>query len=181
MKNLMRIATMGLWLGTTVFGGVSVAYPIIRERAQELGDVTPEQVDGLYAVSVFLPGPSFLTLWGSVTGRAAGFLGALVGEVAVMLPATILVLLLPLLAHLEWVGARTSGALYGAMWATGGLLVATGIEQMRKLKTTGRRLAASALMALLLLGLHPILVLAGSIASGVVYSYVRQGARKEAA
>lgn len=175
----MQIARMGFWLGTTVFGGVNVAYPIIRERAQELGNITPEDVDGFYALAVFLPGPSFLNLWGGVTIRAAGVAGALVGNLALMLPAFLLVLLLPLSTRIAYVGAHGSGALNGAVWATAGLLIATGVDSYRKLQTGFHRLLVPVLLAGLLLGLHPVFLLVATIGAGALSGYVMR--KKETA
>lgn len=165
MARWMRIARMGLWLGATVFGGVTAAHAHIRERAEELG-LTPAEVDGLYALAVVLPGPSFLNLWGAVCLRSGGFPGAILGQCALLLPALLLVLGLPLLGALDWVGARAGGAAQAAIWATAGLLAATGIEGWRRTRSR-RWLAAGALVALIL-GVHPLLVLAVVLGVGAV-------------
>lgn len=180
MKRYWRIARMGLYLGATVFGGVAAAYPYVRAKASELGDISPEEVDGLYAVAVFLPGPSFLNLWGAVSARVGGLLGALLGQVALILPAFLLVLLLPLTTRIPWIGAHSAGALNGTIWATSGLLLATGIEGIRKLKTWQSRAVAILGLGLLVAGVHPVLLLVCGIAGGVLAA-VRQPAKREAA
>jgi len=156
MNRLFRIARMGLWLGATIFGGVAAAYPRVRQHSAELGNLAPEEVDGLYALAVVMPGPSFLNLWGAVSARVGGLAGALVGEVALLTPAFLLVLALPLVAQVPWIGAHTAGAVSGATYATAGLLLATGLEGLRKdkgLLLTGLTLAA------LFAGVHPVLLL----------------------
>lgn len=90
LQQLWHIAKLGFWLGSTVFGGVSAADPIIRDQAPHLG---PEKVDGLYAKSVCLPGPSFMNLWGRGMRPRCRFPRALAGQVA-----------LPLRAYLPFVG-----------------------------------------------------------------------------
>ncbi|HYG59085.1 MAG TPA: chromate transporter, partial [Symbiobacteriaceae bacterium] len=159
LLRLCHIVRVGLWLGATVFGGVTVAYQRIRERAGELGAITPEEVDGLYSLAILLPGPSFLNLWGAVCARAAGPLGAVAGQLALLTPTFVLVLTLPLLGRLEWLAARADGAMQAAVWATAGLLLATGVEGLRK-RPQARDLAlAGGSLAALLLGAHPVLVL----------------------
>jgi chromate transport protein ChrA len=169
LHKIFRIARMGFWLGATVFGGIAAAYPHIRTHASELGEIPPEEVDGLYALAVFLPGPSFLNLWGAVSARAGGLPGAIVGELALLMPAFLLVMLLPLAVHLPYLGTHTAGALYGATWSTVGLMAATGVDSLRRDKSDyGRMLAAVALGALLL-GMHPMLLLLLMIGGGATY------------
>jgi chromate transport protein ChrA len=169
MHKIFRIARMGFWLGATIFGGVTAAYPHIRTHASELGEIQPEEVDALYALAVFLPGPSFLNLWGAVSARAGGLLGALVGELALLMPSFLVVMLLPLAAHLPYLETHTAGALYGAIWSTVGLMAATGVDSLRRDKSDyGRLLAAVALVALLL-GMHPMLLLLLMIGGGATY------------
>lgn len=172
LQQLWQIAKLGFWLGSTIFGGVTQAYPVIREQAPSLGPITGEEVDGLYTLAVFLPGPSFMNLWGAVCTRAAGFAGALVGQVALLLPSFLLVLALPLLAHLPFVGDRAPGAIAGAAWATIGLLLATGIESVRKLKLAWHKVAAAVALAALLAGVSPVLLLVISIAWGAASGYL---------
>jgi chromate transport protein ChrA len=168
MGRIWRIAKLGFWLGATVFGGVAAAYPRVRERAAELGDITGEEVDGLYALAVLLPGPSFLNLVGAVSGRAGGMIGALVGQVALLLPGFVLVMLLPMLLRISYFSTHSNGALNGAIWSTAGLLLATGIDQVRKLKSHMQRAAVFLVLAALLLGAHPTVMLVLVIGGGAL-------------
>jgi chromate transport protein ChrA len=166
LKRLQRIAQLGLYMGATVFGGVSVGYPIIRERAPELGEISGEEVDGLYTLAVFLPGPSFLTLWGAVAARAAGMLGALVAMTSLLLPAFLLVLLLPLTTKIGYVASHIEGALQGATWGTAGLLAATGVEQLMKQRSGTHRAILLLGLGALFLGMHPLLLMVLVLAWG---------------
>ncbi|HYF76847.1 MAG TPA: chromate transporter [Symbiobacteriaceae bacterium] len=166
MVRLWRIARMGLWLGATVFGGVAAAYPKVRERCSALGNLTPEDVDGLYSLAVVLPGPSFLNLWGAVCARAGGWAGAVVGQLALLLPAVGLVLGLPLLRAIPWVAEHGQGALLGATYGTAGLLVVTGIEGLRKRGDREGLLITGLALAALVAGIHPVLVLGLLLAWG---------------
>lgn len=175
MQRLWRIARMGLWLGATVFGGVAAAYPRVRERCAELGSLTPDEVDGLYSLAVVLPGPSFLNLWGAVCARAGGWAGAVVGQVALLLPAMALVLGLPLLQMVPWVAEHGHGALLGATYGTAGLLLAAGLEGLRKAGDRAGLLVTGLGLAALVAGLHPVLVL------GLVLAWGGLRVRREAA
>ncbi|MFZ5815275.1 MAG: chromate transporter [Bacillota bacterium] len=170
MRKYWQLFALGLWFGSTIFGGVSPFYVAIRRKAQELEWLTGEEVDGLYALSVFLPGPSFLNLWGAVCARVGGLPGAFIGQVGLLLPTSLLVLLLPMLARIPWVGERTDGALLGAVYGTAGLLIAAGLEGLRKWRAAWPRLLGLAMLLLIILGVHPLLLLVGGAAAGAARS-----------
>ncbi len=167
-RKYWQLFTLGLWLGATIFGGVAAAYPVIRQKAQELNWMSAEDVDGSYALAVFLPGPSFLNLWGAVSVRVGGLPGALIAQVGLLLPAFSLVLLMPLLARIPWVAAHADGAMVGAVYATAGLLIAAGLEGLRKWKENWTRLLGFVMLALIFLGVHPLLLLVGGVTLGAV-------------
>lgn len=162
-----QLFTLGLWLGTTVFGGGGQAYPIIRRAMEERDWLTGEEVDGLYALSAVLPGPTFLNLWGAASARVGGLTGAAAGQIGLMLPSFVLVCALPLLARIEFIQSRTEQILLGTIWATVGLLLAAAVQGLRFLKDGWSRWTAGGGMALLLLGLHPLLLVAGSVMLGI--------------
>lgn len=172
LQRLVRITRMGLFLGATVFGGVAAAYPVVRERAATLGEISGEEVDGLYALSVFLPGPSFLNLWGAVCARVGGLTGAFVGQVALLTPAFLIVMLLPLLGQIGFIAARANGALYGAIWGTAGLLLAAGIDGVRKQKGGIQRIVIGGGLAALMAGAHPVLLMLLVVGIGAASSYL---------
>jgi chromate transport protein ChrA len=159
MLRYWRICTMGFWLGATVFGGVTQAYPLIRERASELGPITAEEVDGLYALAVVMPAPTFLNLWGAVSLRAGGWVGALMGLVALALPSFLLVLLIPLAGLIPVLAAHSGGALQGAIWGTFGLLAAVSFDALRRLQTRAQLTIVVLSLGALLAGLHPTLLM----------------------
>lgn len=170
LKRIWHLFTLGLWLGSTIFGGAAAAYPVIRGKAADLGWLTADEVDALYGVAVFLPGPSFLNLWGAVAARVAGLPGALVAQVGLLLPSFLLVWALPVLGQLQFFATRTGGIMQGTVWATAGLLLAAGIEGLTKLKSNPRRCCAALLFGLLLAGAHPLVLMAGSVTVGVLTS-----------
>ncbi len=171
LKRIWQLFTFGLWMGSTIFGGISAAYPVIRAKAEESGWLAGEEVDGLYAVSVFVPGPSFLNLWGAVAVRVAGMPGAIAAQVGLLLPAFLLVWSLPVLGRISFIAVRAGGIMQGTVWATAGLLLAAGAEGLLKLKNNPQRYVAAVLFALLLLGIHPLALLGLSVAAGVVWSF----------
>ncbi|HLO04204.1 MAG TPA: chromate transporter [Symbiobacteriaceae bacterium] len=161
MQNrYLKIIGHGLTLGASVFGGVSVAYPAIRRLAPSSFDLNESEVDGLYAFAYILPGPSFLNLWGAVCMRVAGLPGAILGEVALLLPSTLIVLLLPQLGRIGWLAAHSGGMGAGAAWATVGLTLAAGLDGIRKMKQRKDLLAAAILLVLGALGIHSMACLA---------------------
>jgi chromate transport protein ChrA len=155
LSRYIQILRIGLRLGSSVFGGISVAYPVIRQEAPKAFGLSESEVDGLYALAYLLPGPSFLNLWGAVCMRVAGIPGAVLGEIALLLPSLLLVFVLPLLGRITWLAARSSGILAGAAWSTVGLMIASGIDFLRRLKGWDLAVAA-ALLVILALGLHPL-------------------------
>lgn len=170
MRKYWELFKLGLWLGSTVFGGVNQAYPLIRQKAQQLGWMEAEEVDGTYALAVFLPGPSFLNLWGAVSMRTGGFFGAVIGQVGLLLPAFCLVYMIPLLGRIEWFAGRADGAMLAAVYATAGLLIASGIEGIRKVKQGWHKLMAGIMLALLFLGVHPLVLLLGAVTVGALHT-----------
>lgn len=179
LRTYWELVKLGLWLGTTVFGGVNQAYPVIRQKAVELGWMEAEEIDGTYALAVFLPGPSFLNLWGAVAMRTAGFMGAVIAQVALLLPAFTLVFLIPLAGQIPAVAARADGAMLGAVYATAGLLIAAGIESIQKWKQNWHKLIGAIMLVLIVLGVHPLLLLLGAALAGAIRTSKRMG--KEAA
>lgn len=155
-----QILRTGLYLGSTVFGGIAVAYPTIRRLAPERFNLTETEVDGLYAFAYILPGPSFLNLYGAVAMRVAGLPGAILGEAAILLPSTLLVLLLPQLGHIAWIAAHSGGMGAGAAWATIGITLASGLDGLRKMRFRVDRLVVPLLFGLGALGLSSLAVLA---------------------
>lgn len=168
MRRYWELFRLGLWLGSTIFGGVNQAYPVIRQKVAALGWMSAEEVDGTYALAVFLPGPSFLNLWGAVAMRVAGFLGALVALVGLLLPAFCLVFLIPLFGRIDWFSARADGAILGAVYATAGMMIAGGIEGVKKLRQSWHKVLCAVSLALISLGVHPLLLLLGAAAAGAL-------------
>jgi|GEM_PF-3578783 len=165
-RKYWQLFTLGLWLGATIFGGVTAAYPVIRQKAEELGWISGEGVDGCYALAVVLPGPSFLNLWGAVSVRVGGLLGALIAQIGLLLPAFTLVLLLPLLGRIPWIAAHASGASAGAIYATAGLLIATALEGLKKWRERWVWLLGLTMLMLIFVGVHPLVLLVGGAALG---------------
>jgi chromate transport protein ChrA len=155
-----QILRTGFQLGSTIFGGITVAYPAIRRMAPIGFGLAEAEVDGLYAFAYILPGPSFLNLWGAVCMRVAGLPGAILGEAALLLPSTLLVLLLPQLGRFAWVAAHSGGMGAGAAWATVGLTLAAGLDGLRKMKVGMDRVVVALLFGLGALGLHSLVALA---------------------
>lgn len=174
IKRTWQLFALGLWLGATIFGGLNSAYPVIRSKAQEMGWMTGEDVDALYATAVFLPGPSFLNTWGAVGMRTAGWPGAVAGEVGLILPSFVLVCTLPLLKHVPVIATHLDGIARGTVWATGGLLLAAGLQGIKGLKGPLVKWLVVPALVLLFLGTSALVVLGLAIVFGVAQGLVAQ-------
>jgi chromate transport protein ChrA len=159
MQRLWPLIKMGLWLGGAIFGGLSQAYPYIRQRASDLGPITKEEIDALYTLAVFLPGPSLLNLWGAICARVAGLPGAVIGQLAMMAPAMSIVFALPYIGRIGFFAHRADAIMDGAIWATVGLILATGVDSMTKQSRALDWLLVAVMVATLVVGLHPLLLM----------------------
>lgn len=169
LRKTWQLFILGFWLGASIFGGVTAAYPIIRKKMADLGWLSPVETDAFYATAVFLPGPSFLNLWGAVAMRVGGWPGAIAGQVGLLSPSLLLVCLLPLTVQIAAIATHVDSILRGTVWATAGMLLATGFEGLHRLSARLRWLSMAAL-GLLLMGVHPLLLLLLAAGAGALWS-----------
>ena len=83
-----------LRVGCFAFGGAYGAIPLIREVVLDYGWLSEETLTYLIAVSESTPGPIMVNLATYVGSTQAGFFGALVATLAVVLPSFVLILLI---------------------------------------------------------------------------------------
>ena len=158
LKPIGKLAMIGLWLGTTVFGGIVSCYPLVRAKFVELKWAKEEEVDGLYALSFFFPGVPFLNFWGILAARTGGIFGAFVAQICLVLPAFVIVLAVPLSLKIPFIYTHKSVFFNGAIWGTTGILMNAGVDNLFKVKSTPLRLIF--LVSLILLFMKvPILAL----------------------
>ena len=83
-----------LKVGLFAFGGAYGAIPLIRDVVLSYGWLSDEALSYMIAVSESTPGPIMVNLATYVGSTEAGFLGALVATLAVVLPSFIIILLI---------------------------------------------------------------------------------------
>lgn len=82
-----------LKVGCFAFGGAYGAIPLIRDVVMSYGWLSDEMLTYMIAVSESTPGPIMVNLATYVGSNQAGFLGAFVATLAVVLPSFLIILL----------------------------------------------------------------------------------------
>ena len=82
-----------LKVGFFAFGGAYGAIPLIREIVMSYGWTSEEMLTYMIAVSESTPGPIMVNLATYVGNTQAGFWGALIATLAVVLPSFFIILL----------------------------------------------------------------------------------------
>lgn len=82
-----------LRVGLFAFGGAYGAIPLIRDVVLSYGWLSDEALTYMIAVSESTPGPIMVNLATYVGSSQAGFLGAVIATLAVVLPSFIIILL----------------------------------------------------------------------------------------
>lgn len=121
-----------LKVGCFAFGGAYGAIPLIRDVVMSYGWLSDEAFTHMIAVSESTPGPIMVNLATYVGSSQAGFVGAVLATLAVVLPSFIIILLITaLLKNLlknRWVQA----ALRGMKPCVIGIVLATGVSMVGK-------------------------------------------------
>ena len=169
IKEVWRLFLTGCWPGSTVFGGLQGAYSLLREKSVRLNWAREEEVDGMYALSFFLPGLPYLNFWGVLASRIAGTFAAFIANFGLMLPTLLLVLVLPSLQKIPFVDVHKVTFGIGAMWATSGLMIAVGYDGLMKLKSNLLRSIFLLSVVLLFLKISILLLVFGGLCLGVLF------------
>ncbi|MBE6038116.1 MAG: chromate transporter [Anaerofustis stercorihominis] len=82
-----------LKIGCFAFGGAYSAIPLIRDVVLSYGWLTDEAVTYMIAVSESTPGPIMVNLATYVGSSQAGFFGAVIATLGVVLPSFVIILL----------------------------------------------------------------------------------------
>ena len=81
-----------LKVGSFAFGGAYGAIPLIRDVVMSYGWLRDEMLTYMIAVSESTPGPIMVNLATYIGSNQAGFLGAVVATLAVVLPSFLIIL-----------------------------------------------------------------------------------------
>lgn len=97
-----------LKVGCFAFGGAYGAIPLIREIVLSYAWLTEEELTYMIAVSESTPGPIMVNLATYIGSSQAGFWGAVLSTIAVILPSFFMVLLLMIVLKKQICSCHTS-------------------------------------------------------------------------
>lgn len=116
-----------LKVGCFAFGGAYGAIPLIRDVVLSYGWLTDEMLTYMIAVSESTPGPIMVNLATYIGSNQAGFLGAVVATLAVVLPSFLIILLVMVLLKTALMNKYVQAVLRGLKPCVIGIVLATGI------------------------------------------------------
>lgn len=116
-----------LRVGCFAFGGAYGAIPLIRDVVLSYGWLTDETLTYMIAVSESTPGPIMVNLATYVGSSQAGFLGAVLATLAVVLPSFITILLILSVLKILLNNKYMQAILRGLKPCIAGIILATGV------------------------------------------------------
>ena len=121
-----------LKVGCFAFGGAYGAIPLIRDVVMSYGWLNDEMLTYMIAVSESTPGPSMVNLATYIGSSQAGFLGASIATLAVVLPSFLIILLVTALLKTALKNKYVQAILRGLKPCVIGIVLATGIYMVLK-------------------------------------------------
>lgn len=121
-----------LKVGLFAFGGAYGAIPLIRDVVLSYGWLSDEALSYMIAVSESTPGPIMVNLATYVGSTEAGFLGALVATLAVVLPSFMIILLITALLKNAFKNKYVQAVLRGLKPSVIGIVLAMGVYMVVK-------------------------------------------------
>lgn len=116
-----------LRVGLFAFGGAYGAIPLIRDVVLSYGWLTDEALTYMIAVSESTPGPIMVNLATYVGSSQAGFLGAVIATLAVVLPSFIIILFVMISLKNLLKNKYMQAVLRGLKPCIIGIILATGV------------------------------------------------------
>ena len=116
-----------LKVGCFAFGGAYGAIPLIRDVVMSYGWLSDEMLTYMIAVSETTPGPIMVNLATYSGSSQAGFLGAVIATLAVVLPSFLIILLVTALLKTALKNKYVQAVLRGLKPCVIGIVLATGI------------------------------------------------------
>ena len=116
-----------LKVGCFAFGGAYSAIPLIRDVVMSYGWLSDEMLTYMIAVSESTPGPIMVNLATYIGSSKAGFLGAVIATLAVVLPSFLIILLVTALLKTALKNKYVQAVLRGLKPCVIGIVLATGI------------------------------------------------------
>ena len=127
MNILLQLFFSFFKVSCFTFGGAYAAIPLIRDAVHTYGWLTDDELTYMIAVSESTPGPIMVNLATYVGAAEAGFLGALVATVAVVLPAYLIILLATTILKNTIKHPNVQAVLKGLKPCVVGFILATGL------------------------------------------------------
>jgi len=121
-----------LKVGCFAFGGAYGAIPLIRDVVMSYGWLDDEMLTYMIAVSESTPGPIMVNLATYIGSNQAGFLGAVIATLAVVLPSFLIILLVTALLRTALKNKYVQAILRGLKPCVIGIVLATGAYMMIK-------------------------------------------------
>ena len=116
-----------LRVGCFAFGGAYGAIPLIRDVVLSYGWLSDEMLTYMIAVSESTPGPIMVNLATYVGSSQAGFPGAAIATLAVVLPSFIIILIIMAVLNNLLKNKYVQAALRGLKPCITGIILATGV------------------------------------------------------
>ena len=116
-----------LKVGCFAFGGAYGAIPLIRDVVLSYGWLSDEMLTYMIAVSESTPGPIMVNLATYIGSNQAGFGGAVIATLAVVLPSFLIILLVTALLKTALKSKYVQAILRGLKPCVIGIVLATGI------------------------------------------------------
>ena len=116
-----------LKVGCFAFGGAYGAIPLIRDVVMSYGWLSDEMLTYMIAVSESTPGPIMVNLATYVGSSQAGFWGAVIATLAVVLPSFLIILLVTALLKTALKNKYVQAILRGLKPCVIGIVLATGV------------------------------------------------------
>lgn len=121
-----------LKVGCFAFGGAYGAIPLIRDVVMSYGWLSDEMLTYMIAVSESTPGPIMVNLATYIGSSQAGFPGAVVATLAVVLPSFLVILLVTALLKTAMKNKYVQAVLRGLKPCVIGIVLATGVYMVLK-------------------------------------------------
>lgn len=149
-----------LKVGCFAFGGAYGAIPLIRDVVTSYGWIGDDMLTSMIAVSESTPGPIMVNLATYVGSHQAGFIGAVIATLAVVLPSFLVILLVTALLKTALKNRYVQAVLRGLKPCVIGIVLATGVYMalsscfgtLGAVKIDGRAIAITALLVGAMLG-----------------------------
>ena len=121
-----------LKVGCFAFGGAYGAIPLIRDVVMSYGWLSDEMFTYMVAVSESTPGPIMVNLATYIGSQQAGFLGAVLATLGVVLPSFIIIIVLTALLKTFLKNPYVQAVIHGIKPCIIGIVLATGLYMMLK-------------------------------------------------